>query len=243
MTINQFDEDKSKIYNPQMYKSHKILAFIPAKQYSERLPHKNELMLKNKPLYQWTLDAALECTFIDKVIISTDSEKIHGSFTHDKILKNSLRPTKLTQKNTSIYEVIQYELSKISEPFDYIIILQPTSPLRKTIHLNEAIIQFFSTEDYKNEKLVSVFKIPSKFGWLLKSDGRYVNYVMKENQNKISQEIPEYFLPNGAIYISKISNLTESFVGDKTQYFIMSEAESLDIDTQEDFALAEKLFQ
>jgi len=125
-----------------MYKDKTFLAIIPARAGSKRLANKNSLLLKNKPLIGHTIDAAKESNYIDEIIVSSDSEKIVEISKEMKVTAPFLRPKHLSSDTASLVDVtihaVNY-LKGLNKEYDYIIILQPTSPFRKAEHIDEAI--------------------------------------------------------------------------------------------------------
>ena len=120
----------------------KLLAVIPARGGSKRLPRKNILDLSGKPMISWTIDAALGSKYIDRIVVSTDDQEIA------KISKDCgadipfIRPLELaTDYATSIDVVLNLieSLERNNEYYDYIMLLQPTSPLRSTKNINESV--------------------------------------------------------------------------------------------------------
>ena len=116
----------------------KLLALIPARGGNKRLPKKNILDLLGKPMISWSIEAALGSKFIDKVIVSTDDKEISDIAENYGVSAPFLRPAELSEDDTSSIDVALHALSEIEQSdidYHYILLLQPTSPLRKTIHL------------------------------------------------------------------------------------------------------------
>jgi len=114
----------------------KVVAIIPARKGSKRLPGKNKKMFCGKPLICWTIEVALECNFIDEIIVSTDDidimKLIDNKYPFNKI-KLIARPPELAQDDTPLKDVI---LSLGLNDWDEVILLQPTSPLRKSTDIH-----------------------------------------------------------------------------------------------------------
>ena len=115
-----------------------VLGLIPARGGSKRLPKKNIKMIANKPLLLWTLEAGKQSKFIDRLIVTSDDEQIlkisaeHGA----EIVQ---RPVELSEDHTSTFDAIKHTIEKIEEKYDFICLLQPTSPLRNSNHIDEAL--------------------------------------------------------------------------------------------------------
>ena len=228
-----------------MYKNKKILALITARGGSKGLPNKNIRFLKGKPLLAWTIDAARECPYLDSIMVSTDSPKIARVARKYKADVPFLRPPHLATDKADIMHVIfhaQDWLKRNKEIYDVIILLQPTSPLRTSQDIANALKLFFA----KNaDVIISVTKSehPPLWSNILPSNGCMKNFLKKENQGKNRQNLPTFYRLNGAIYIAKTNYLENerTFFGDKTFAYVMPQTRSVDIDRILDFKLAEVL--
>ena len=222
-----------------MYKNKKILAIIPARSGSKRLPNKNILNLAGKPLIAWTIEEAKKSKYIDKIVVSTDSEQIAEISTQYGAEIPFLRPAELAQDTTSSIDVIKYCLENIKENFDYLMLLQPTSPLRTSEDIDNAI----NLLDENTLAVVSVCETEHSPLWsnTLPEDLSMENFLRPEVKNKRSQDLPKYYRLNGAIYIAEINYFYRynSFFGHKTKALIMKQEHSIDIDTKLDFLFSE----
>ena len=116
----------------------KVLAIIPARGGSKRLPRKNILPLGGKPLLGWTIDAANQCEHIDRVIVSTEDAEIAEVSKKFGCEIPFYRPHELSTDETTTLDVVLHlldELEKADEHYDYVVLLQPTSPLRTAEHI------------------------------------------------------------------------------------------------------------
>jgi len=220
-----------------------FLAIIPARGGSKRLPRKNVLDLAGKPLVAWTIEAAIESKYIDKVVVSSDDHEIltvakeYGAV----ILK---RPDELANDTSTSFEAVEHAISQNSG-FDCVVLLQATSPLRTTSHIDEAITSF---EDKHADAVISVCEMEHSPLWsnTLPKDGAMVNFLSHEVLNKRSQDLESYYRLNGAIYIVTISSLLDekTFFLEKNVFsYVMSKNCSVDIDEDIDFYMADKLMQ
>jgi len=224
-----------------MYKKEKYLALIIARKNSKGLKNKNIKIIKSKPCIEWTFIESKKSKLIDEILLSTDSKKIITIAKQYKILTPFIRPNYLAKDNTSVLEVIKHALSylkkNIEEKFDNIILLQPTSPLRKAKHIDQAIIYYSKNKkDYKT-KLVSVFKINRKYNLAMRiKNNLYCNFISKylDLKDLRRQRNSQLLLPNGAIFISSIRDIKSGFYNDKTLFFLMRKKDSIDIDTAAD---------
>lgn len=222
-----------------MHRDKTFLAIIPARGGSKRLPRKNILKLCEKPLIAWSIEAALKSKYIDKVIVSSDDEEIleiskkYGA----DILK---RPLELASDTATTFDAIKQVIDTI-EKYDYIVLLQPTSPLRNEIHINEAIEILYA----KNaDAIVSVSEMDHSPLWSNTLDDSLSmnNFLKDEVLNKRSQDLEIYYRLNGAIYICKIDKLVEQksfFLKENIFAYKMDRGSSIDIDEEIDFTIAE----
>lgn len=214
----------------------KILGIIPARGGSKGIPKKNIKLLKGKPLIAYTIEAAL-ASKLDGMIVSTDNKEI--SDIAQKYNANVLtRPPHLAEDKTSTLSVLQDIVLKIDEKFDALMVLQPTSPLRKVEDINRSIDLF--NHDENADSLVSVVKVSHNYmpQKLMSLEGKYLK---GSSEIKRRQEMPDMYARNGAaIYITRISNIKNNLLGNKILPYIMSKSASFDIDDHEDWQIIEK---
>jgi CMP-N,N'-diacetyllegionaminic acid synthase len=219
---------------------YKVLAIIPARAGSKGLPNKNIKLLNNKPLISWTIEAALNSKLIDKIIVSTDDIRIMDITSSYGIQKTNLRPESLSKGNSLSDDVIKYEMRKFPE-HNVIIMLQPTSPLRSSIHIDDALSSFFKK---RAKSLVSVFELKKSPFWAFTVEKGYLKSLFDiKTIPRTRQKLKTTYMLNGAIYISLSSFFEEqgSFITNETMYYEMKENESIDIDDLDDFKLAENI--
>lgn len=222
-----------------MYNGKTFLAIIPARGGSKRLPRKNMLELAGKPLVAWSIEAALHSNYIDNVIVSSDDDEILSISTMFGA-ETIKRPDCLAGDMATTFDTIKHTIDH-STNYDYIILLQPTSPLRKTNHIDEAIELLIAK---KADAVISVCEMEHSPLWsnTLSVDGDMSNFIRDEIKNKRSQDLEKYYRLNGAIYISKTSRLLEEksfMLKDNIFAYIMARESSIDIDTLTDFRVAE----
>ena len=221
----------------------KTLVIIPARSGSKGLPNKNILMLKNKPLIHYTIDVARE-VFKDKNIrISTDCKNIKSISEQTGLKVGSLRPKKLSQDTTSSYEVIMHEIynyEKNNDNLDVVILLQPTSPFRKSQHIKECQKLF----NNKLDMVVSVKKSRTNpyFNLFEENKNGYLKKVKKSNFTR-RQDCPDVWKYNGSIYIMNVKSLKKMHINEfkKVKKYLMDDHYSIDIDNEIDFKLCDFL--
>lgn len=195
--------------------------------------------MQGKPLIGWTLEAANKSKYIDHILVSTDSldvKKIAEEYDADVPF---IRPTELATDTADTISVIKHALSFFNDKFDIIILLQPTSPLRTVKHIDTAIEML----DSKIDAVVSVCELEHSPLWSnILPDSLYMtNFIKEEVKNLRSQDLPNYYRLNGSIYIARIKYFKEvnNFIANKTKAYIMSQSDSVDIDNEFDWQLAE----
>jgi CMP-N-acetylneuraminic acid synthetase len=219
-------------------------SIIPARGGSKRLPHKNILLLNNKPLIWYTIEASLKSKYIKETIVSTDSIEIINSIKSFDI-KVIKRPKKLATDTAKTSDVIMHVLKNISTYPSYIVLLQPTSPLRTSTHI-DAAIDFLKNKNA--DAVVSVCETDHNPLWCntLPTDLSMKNFLIEEIRNKRSQELQKYYRINGAIYICKTTRFLEEktlFLKDNIFAYIMKKEDSVDIDEKIDLIMAETLLK
>lgn len=221
------------------------LIIIPARGGSKGVPGKNWKLLCDKPLIKYTLEAALEVTSKNRILVSTDSEEIRKVAESLGIKVPKLRPKALATDTTSTYDVLLYEIKILEnkkEFFDSFILLQPTSPFRSGEHIKEALTLF----DNNLDMVVSVKETKSNPYYVLKEENSDGFLIPSKASNYIRrQDIPKVWELNGAIYIINTQSLKREPLNKfrKVKKFVMDEVSSHDIDTMLDWQVAEKLIK
>ena len=216
----------------------KKIAIIPARSGSKGLPNKNILMLGNKPLIAYTIEAALKSKEFERVIVSTDSLEykcIAKKFGAEVFIRSE----ELSNDKASSFVVIEDVLNKIETSVDYFVLLQVTSPFRNENHIKESIEIFengiseydFLVSMQKSDKSSSLIKPIYDSGTLEEYNIDYSNYSR--------QKYDEYH-PNGAIFIGKVKEYLEQkhFFGKRAKAYFMNKEDSIDIDDSLDFEIA-----
>lgn len=216
----------------------KKIAIIPARSGSKGLPNKNILMLGNKPLIAYTIEAALKSNEFERVIVSTDS--LEYKYIAEKFgAEVFMRSEELSNDKASSFVVIEDVLNKIETTIDYFVLLQVTSPFRNENHIKESIDLFedgideydFLVSMQKSDKSSSLIKPIYDSGTLEEYNIDYSNYSR--------QKYDEYH-PNGAIFIGKVKEYLEQkhFFGKRSKAYFMNKEDSIDIDDSLDFEIA-----
>lgn len=224
-----------------MYKNKSFLAIIPARGGSKRLPRKNILDLCGKPLIAYTIEAGLKSRYIDKVLVTSDDNEILAI--SEKFGSETIkRPDELAIDIATTFDAIKHTIDN-TEQYDYIVLLQPTSPLRDSKHIDEAI----ELLEIKNaDAVVSVCEMDHSPLWsnTLDASLSMKNFLTDEILNKRSQDLEKYYRLNGAIYICKTDKLIEEksfMLKDNIFAYVMNKQSSVDIDEEIDFKMAEAI--
>ena len=218
-----------------MYSNKKILAVIPARGGSKRLPGKNIKMLGNKPLIAWTIEAAKNSKLIDRIILSSDDKEIIAVAEQYRCEVPFVRPYQLASDKASSEGMLEHAITAIDQKYDYVVLLQPTSPFRTTEDIDTAIRMCI---DNRAPSVESLIKISENPGWMFcLSEGGTMTKVCKEVIDS------EKYILNGAVYVIEIELFMKN---KKIRYpdslaYIMLKERSVDIDTRGDLEYAEFL--
>ena len=225
-----------------MIDNKKVMAIIPARGGSKRLPRKNTMPLKGKPLIGWTIEAAQKSKYIDSVFLSTDDENIADISKHFGVDIPEFRPKELASDKATTQSVVLYTLEKHAQDIDIILVLQPTSPLRTEEHVDEAL-ELLIEKGAFSVVSVTPCEHPPMWSNTLPKDGSMGQFIRKES-NVRSQDFGDFYRLNGALYLYDVSKLKEigsmEYRHDSFAY-VMSNETSVDIDTDLDFKFAEFL--
>jgi len=224
-------------------KHHKVLCIIPARSGSQGIPLKNIRTLKGIPLIKHTIKTALDSKLIDDIIVSTDSRKIAEISKKMGTEVPFLRPKKYSKNNTKLIDVVKHALKffekKIEEP-DMIVILQPTSPIRKPGLIDNAIKLILNS---KATSVISVFKVEAHPFISFWYEGKFLKPFKNDfEKHSVRQKRKLLFCPNGAVYVCKTSTIKKynSLYGPKIKPIIINEKEfNIDIDDIFDLFMAE----
>jgi CMP-N,N'-diacetyllegionaminic acid synthase len=230
-----------------VFKGSKVLGLVPARAGSKRLPQKNVLPFNGKPLIAWTIQAGLDSRYIDDVVVSTDSGEIRDTaarFGPDFVLE---RPEELGSDSASSVDVALHTIDALAvrgKRYEYLVLMQPTSPLREARHVDEA---FALMAEKKARAITGVCKTDHPAAWLGKipqslSMDEFLAKGLLDRGRKDSDG--EDYQINGAIYIVAITELQQSrtfFPRTGSYAYLMKREESIDIDTYPQFLVAEIL--
>jgi CMP-N,N'-diacetyllegionaminic acid synthase len=225
----------------------KILAVIPARGGSKSIPRKNIALIAGRPLLAYTIDEALKVSAISDLIVSTDDEQIASIAESLGALVPFIRPTDLATDHIQAAPVLRHALAHMEklkrEFYDAIMMLQPTSPLRKASHIKTAIDMLAGRDC---DSVVSVVPVDGNHPFRMKRliGDQLVNFIDQGFEDmRPRQTLPPVYIRNGAVYLSRRHVLVDQqqLVGPACLGFEMSAEESVNIDNRIDFKIAELL--
>ncbi len=218
----------------------RILALIPARGGSKGIPGKNIRMMAGKPLIAYTIGAALRCEEIDRVVVSTDSREIADVAVQYGAEVPCLRPEKLSGDTAKTIDAVLHMLRFLEEKkefYDYLVLLQPTSPLRTEKEISEAI-----KLAYRSGRDVAAVSPVQDSPILIRSMGESGElFPLLETDSTVRrQDMPKYYRVNGSIYVNRVANLSGmTSLNDNPLGYCMEQRHSVDIDEEIDFMAAE----
>jgi CMP-N,N'-diacetyllegionaminic acid synthase len=224
-----------------------MIAIIPARGGSKGVPRKNIRLLNGRPLIAYSIAAAQGARSVDRIVVSTDDIEI-ARISRDLGAEVRMRPAALAADDTPTRDVLHHLVTEMeTEGYrsDAVLTLQPTSPLRTAQHIDEAAALFAA--DPHADSLVSCFAVPHVFhprSVMRKDEAGYLVPFIDETQPTRRQDKEPVFARNGAaVYITRTARLKDYIFGGRLIAYMMDTDASVDIDTLDDFAVAERLLQ
>ena len=220
-----------------------VIGLIPARGGSKGVLRKNMRVIAGRPLIAFTVQAALDSRYIDYVYLSSDDDEILlcGNAMGARSI---LRPAEFASDTASADDVVSHFFREAPEQMveqdPYIVYMQPTSPLRTARHVDLALVQMESQHAHTLVSVVEMAKSPYK-SFTTDANGRLQSLFDEKMSNARRQDLPKAYMPNGAIYIFRISDYLAraGFPSNGSVPFVMSERDSIDIDTEEDIRYLE----
>jgi len=227
----------------------RILGIIPARGGSKGVPGKNTKLLNNIPLINYTLEAAIQSKLLTKIIVSSEDENIlKYASKYSKIEIPFIRPSELSDDKAPTFGVIKHALNFFDskgELFDAVCILQTTTPFRNYNDIDRSIKIFIEKEA---DTLISVRKVPDEYNphWCFEEKNGFLEistgdkYIIPNRQS-----LPDTYFRDGSIYIISRQNLISrhTLLGKKITYLISSSPLHVNIDTLNDWTLAESIIK
>ena len=226
----------------------KIIAIIPARSGSKGLPDKNIKSVCGRPLMDYTIKAAIESECFETVMVSTDSEK------YAEIAKKCgadvpfMRSAITSGDEAGSWDVVREILNNYKKKgiiYDYVALLQPTSPLRSAMDIRMAI-KMLDEDSVNNVVSVTETEHPIQWCFTLPADLEMVEYAKSPYNNMRRQDLKKHYQENGAIYLvnaNKIINDDYNLYEDKCFAYIMPRERSIDIDTKLDLIVLKAIIE
>ncbi len=212
-----------------------VLALLPARGGSQGIPRKNLAPLAGKPLLQWTLDAAREAETVTRIVVSTEDDEIAAAAAGVEVLR---RPPELAADETPMLPVIRHALDTYA--CDMLVLLQPTSPLRRGEHVDAAVRLL---RDSGADVVVSVVPVPHRYSCDSLMELRGDRLVARAEPSRRQNRETLYARNGPAVLALRAATLGyELYQGDVRGY-VMDGRDSLDVDSPEDLELAELLLR
>jgi CMP-N,N'-diacetyllegionaminic acid synthase len=226
-----------------------ILAIIPARGGSKGVPKKNIKSFCGKPLIAWTIEQGKKSKHIDKLVVSTDDAEIaavsrkYGAMVID-------RPKEFARDDSPTFDAIKHVIDTLKErgeSYDIVILLEPTSPLRKDDDLDKAI-DLFQKNTLKADALVSLGEVHLENPMITKvigEDGFLLPFTDSKKQIYQRQQLPAIYFPYGVIYLSKTGAYLKSktFYQEKTVPYLIERWQNYEIDDIYDFVVMEAVMK
>ncbi len=218
----------------------RVLTIVPARGGSRRIPQKNKKKLFGKELIRYSIEAALDSAETDMVLVSSDDDeilKIASSYSGVICLK---RPAAISDDYAPAIDYVHHAIDELEEKFDYVAIVQPTSPFTSGADIDATIRLLYNS---KADSSVSVMKLdhtihPVKLK--TKKGDELLPYLEDENGRMAAHELAELYVRNGSVYVSKLETIEHgTIIGEVCLGYEMPRERSIDINDPIDFEFAE----
>lgn len=221
-----------------------ILALITARGGSKGIPQKNIIDLGGKPLLAWTIEAAQKSKYIDRLILSSDDTRIIDTARAYGCEVPFVRPGELALDTTSSMDVIFHALDSLHTSYDYLLLLQPTSPFRTAAHIDQAIEHLFDRQAVSVVSISKSKKSPDLIFYQAEN-GTLQPIIKADPTITRRQDAKTAFHYNGAVYFTSIGYLKEvkSYKTPETVGVELLNFIDVDIDEPEDLAYARYLVE
>lgn len=217
-----------------MINGRRVLAIVPARGGSKRLAAKNARMLAGRPMVAWTLEAAAASKLIDHLVVSTDDPAVAATAAAMGWPPPFVRPPHLSGPNAAVFDAIEHALGQVSGHWDYVVLLQPTSPLRSAEDIDGAIRL---CDETGAPAVIGVSRLPKPIAFYGKVDdeGRY---------HPGGADLDRTVVVNGAVYVGRPEILLRdrTFQSEGALVWAMPFERSWDVDTAAEFAVCDALF-
>ena len=224
------------------------IAIIPARSGSKGLVDKNIANVCGRPLIDYTIKAALESNCFQHIMVSTDSEKYADIAKKCGVDVPFLRSLETSSDTSDTWDVVREVLGryeKKGEKFDYVMLLQPTSPLRSAKDIINAF-QLIKTKEVVNVVSVTEVEHPVQWCFSLEDSLSLENYAKSPFNKMRRQDLKKHYIENGAIYLVKADRIMEKYYNlyeDNCYAYIMPRSKSIDVDDKIDLMMLEAILK
>ena len=227
-----------------MINEKRVLAIISARGGSKRVVHKNIRELAGKPLFAWTVEQAKESKYIDRLILSSDDMEIIRKAKQWGCEVPFVRPSELSKDDTPGIETILHALEVLPERYSFVVLLQPTSPLRNADDINRCIEMCIENDSPSCVSIVKQDKNPKLMDAIEDNDKLRPLFEAKNDVYRCQSKANAYIL-NGAVYVADTEWLKKSklLVSSETVGYVMPKERSCDIDTEFDMEICNIMLQ
>ena len=227
-----------------MIGSNSVLALVPARGGSKGVPRKNIRLIGGKPMIAWTIEAARKSRYIDRLVLSSDDQAIIDIAVACGCEAPFVRPAELASDQADSISVIRHAIDALPEQFEYLVLLQPTSPMRRTEDIDGAIERCVKRGA---PACVSVCEPEKSPLWMLRLDADGIVHPLFPSQPipYRRQDAPSVFALNGAVYVARTDHLKlgGTFLAPGAIGYQMPKERSFDVDTELDIAIVDFLLR
>ena len=232
-----------------MINGSRVLAIIPARGGSKGLADKNILPLCGKPLINWTIEKAKRSSYLDRIIVSTDSPKIARIAMKEGAEAPFLRPSELASDQSPTFDAVKHCLEYLktteAQTYDYVVLLEPTSPLREDDDIDR-MLESLDAHTQEFDAIVSVGEIDEHPSIVKRIDGlKIVPFYSAIPQTTRRQDNQPAYFPYGVAYIIRTETLLKekTFYPERTTFFIIKPYQNYEIDDMYGFLCAERIMK
>ena len=225
----------------------RVLGLIGARGGSKGVPRKNLVEVAGKPLISYTFEEAAKSAGLDRIVLTTDDEEIAALARSMHVEVPFLRPEHLATDAAVMADVVMHALDWLKKEEDYsadaILLLQPTSPLRRVEHIDEALALY---EREEADSLVSLSE-PQEHPWdMVYMENERMKFALDKYEDLTNrQTYKTFYYINGAIYITRLNlfRSDKNFWGGRVVPYYMDTLDSIDVDTESDLVIADCLLR
>lgn len=232
-----------------MINSKRVIAIIPARGGSKGLPNKNIKPLCDMPLIGWSIESGLGSQYIDEVMVTTDSEEIAAIARELGASVPFLRPpalaTDVAKTFDAIKHVIDFYALEIGEQFDYVVLLEPTSPIREKNDI-DTMLEKLATNESDFDAIISIGEVHEHPSIMKKVVGQRIEPFCKELVTATRRQDNDVaYFPYGVAYIIKTKALLqeETFYAHRTTHYLLQRHQCYEIDDLYDFLAIERILK